>query len=123
MLSDSAALDNEMHTNSYVFTGRLLAYLAGRHASSQDVWRQLLGLLSVGLLVGLLAWQPAPLRIGGTCVVLTVSLAACTAVTSSSARVLPGTPSKRGLYRRVPLGGLPRQLVVAVSAWPAFRGP
>jgi hypothetical protein len=53
------------------------------------LWRQLLGLLTLVALAGLLAWRPEPLRLGTAAVALAVAVTWCTAISNSSARVLP----------------------------------
>ena len=46
-LGDPGCLTNSDTVRAYRFTGRLLAYLAGKAAAPQAWWRQLAGLLAV----------------------------------------------------------------------------
>ncbi|MFH1265510.1 MAG: DUF4350 domain-containing protein, partial [Planctomycetota bacterium] len=65
VLSDTFALGNEGNVDSYVFTGRLLASLAGRAGNPQAAWRQALGLLGCIALVTLVVWPPRRKDEGG----------------------------------------------------------
>lgn len=90
LLGDPSSLHNDLIAHSYVFAGRLFGYLAGRAASPQAWWRQMLGLLAAAAWVGLLAWWATPGRTGVAAVVLAGSLVGCLAITHRTARVLPG---------------------------------
>lgn len=89
VLGDAWSLHNDGIANCYPFAGRLLGYLAGRSASPQDLWRQLLGLLAVIALVGLLAWQGTAQRTAIAAAVLGISVVCCSAASHGTARVLP----------------------------------
>lgn len=89
VVSDAFGFTNEGNVESYVFTGRMLAYLAGGAGTPQAAWRQLLGLLGCLALVGLMAWSPCPTRLAGAAVVLALVLAGSRTFTSVSMRVLP----------------------------------
>lgn len=91
VLGDTSTLHNDAIANSYPFAGRLFGYLAGKPLSPQAWWRQLLGLLAMAACVALLAWRASPLPVGVAAVVLAGSLTGCVALTSRTARVLPGT--------------------------------
>ena len=89
VLGDATSLNNAVIANSYMFTGRLLGYLAGDARSPQAGWRQLLGLLAMAALVGLLAWRASAPRVGVAAVLLSASLASCVGLSHWAARVLP----------------------------------
>jgi len=89
VVSDAFGFTNEGNVDSYVFTGRMLAYLAGGAGNPQATWRQLLGLLGCMALVGLMAWPPCPTRLAGAAVVLAMVLAGSRTFTCVSMRVLP----------------------------------
>ncbi len=89
VVSNAFGFTNEGNVSSYVFTGRLLAYLAGGAGSPQAGWRQLLGILGCIALVGLFAFRPAPTRVATAAVVLALVLAGSRTLGSVSMRVLP----------------------------------
>ena len=89
VVSDAFGFTNEGNVGSYVFTGRMLAYLAGGAGNPQATWRQLLGLLGCMALVGLMAWPPSPTRVASAAVVLALVLAGSRTVSGLSMRVLP----------------------------------
>jgi len=89
VVGDAFGFTNEGNVGSYVFTGRMLAYLAGGAGNPQAAWRQLLGLLGCLALVGLVAWRPRPTRLAATAVVLALVLAGARTFTRVSMRVLP----------------------------------
>ncbi len=94
VLGDSSPLHNFVLPSAYLFTGRLLGYLANQPGSPQAVWRQLLGLLAIAGFVGLLAWRAAAERIAVAAVVFAASLALCLSSVHRSAMVLPtGEPT------------------------------
>lgn len=95
-LADAHPLANESLPLSYPFAGRLLGYLAGRTASPQAWWRQGLGLVACGLLIGLLAWRPRPAVLAGTAVVLALSLGACTYGAQRAGAAMPDGEKLRG---------------------------
>jgi len=89
VLSDAASLTNQGNVNGYVFTGRLLAYLAGGAVNPQAAWRQALGLLGCLALLGLMAWPLKPTRVATVAVVLALALGGSRAFSHLSMRVLP----------------------------------
>jgi len=89
VLSDTAGFTNQGNVNCYVFSGRMLAYLAGGAGNPQAAWRQLLGVLGCMALVALMAWPPSPTRVASVAVVLALVLAGSRTFTSMSMRVLP----------------------------------
>jgi len=89
VLGDSSCLHNDVIANAYMFSGRLLGYLAGRSGTPQAWWRQLLGLAAAAALVAVLAWRVDANRLAAAAVALAVSLICCTLVAHHSARVLP----------------------------------
>jgi hypothetical protein len=102
VLGDTSPLHNEMLANAYPFAGRLLAYLAGKPASPQDFWRQLLGLATLAALAALLAWRPAAWQMMLTPTVMSLSLVCCTAAGHWSGRVLPdGRPRPPASFNNV----------------------
>jgi len=74
VLADASPLSNEMLMKSYVFGGRLLAYLAGDGSSPQAGWRQILGLLAAAVLGVALLYRPAAVRV----LLAVIALAAAT---------------------------------------------
>jgi hypothetical protein len=89
VVSDAFGFTNEGNVNSYVFTGRMLAYLAGGAGSPQAAWRQLLGLLACVALVGLVALPLEAVRLARVAVILALVLAGSRTISSLSMRVLP----------------------------------
>jgi hypothetical protein len=106
---DTSSLTNGINVGSHIFTSRLFGYLAGNFRDAHPIWRQLLGILGCGLLIGLLAWRPAPAPVlsakaemgakrgGGAGQWTVVSVALCvagslavsTAISQSAGEVLP----------------------------------
>lgn len=89
VLGGTSPLRNEMLANAYPFVGRVLSYLAHKPSSPQDLWRQLLGLAAMLAIAALLAMHPKAWQLMVTSVVLSLSLACCTAAGHWSGRVLP----------------------------------
>jgi len=98
VLADTSSFSNQGNANCYVFTGRLLAYLAGRAGNPQAAWRQVLGFLGCLALLGLLTAPcatgimpvpPAPTRVAAVALALTLALAGSRTFTHLSMRVLP----------------------------------
>ena len=94
VLGDTSGLTNQGNVYTYVFTGRLLGYLAQRGGNPQAAWRQVLGLGGILLLLGLMAWRPCPGQLAAVSAVLALSMAAATAIGSSALQVLPGGRAK-----------------------------
>jgi hypothetical protein len=86
---DTSGLTNAINVSSYVFTSRLMAYLAGGAARAHPAWRQMIALLVTVVLTGLLTWQPAAAKTACAVIVLAASLILCTAVTEANADVKP----------------------------------
>lgn len=94
---DTSSLTNGINVSSHVFTSRLFGYLAGNSKNAHTIWRQLLGILCCGLLIGLLIWnagQLAAMRRSGWMVILVTlglagSLAISTAISQSAGEILP----------------------------------
>ncbi|NUQ64215.1 MAG: hypothetical protein HUU20_17230 [Pirellulales bacterium] len=76
VLADPFCLTNEGNPAAFEFTGRLLGYLANRPSNPQTAWRQAVGLLACGLLVGLLVWQCHPGRTAAASVAMSIALLA-----------------------------------------------
>ena len=89
VLGDASCLHNDVCPNAFVFTSRLLGYLANRGGCPQTWWRQLLGVLFAAVLIALLAWQPTAARLAIGAVVLAGCLMVSQATTHWCARVLP----------------------------------
>jgi hypothetical protein len=100
VLSDTSSFTSEGNVTSYVFTGRLLAYLAQRRSSPQAAWRQGLGLLACVVLLALVAWPLDGARIAAVAVALALALAGSRMFTHVSARVLPDG-RKNAVYNNV----------------------
>jgi hypothetical protein len=94
---DTSSLTNGINVSSHVFTSRLFGYLAGDSGNAHPTWRQLLGILSCGLLIGLLIWntgQLAAMRRSGWKVILVTiglagSLAVSTSISHNAGEILP----------------------------------
>ncbi len=89
VLGDATCLTNLGSVRAFSFTGRLLAYLACRSPSPQAAWRQTLGLVLLGALVGLLFRRQPPWMPAATVLALCLSLACCRGLTRGAMRVLP----------------------------------
>ena len=89
VLGGTAPLSNEMLMESYVFTGRVLGYLAGGGASPTSAWRQILGVLVAVGLVLVLLWRPQASRLVLGVLVLAGATWVITAATHYAAAVRP----------------------------------
>jgi hypothetical protein len=89
VLADASPLSNEMLTKSYVFSGRVLAYLAGDGSNPQAGWRQLLGLLTVAGLGVVLLCRPNVGRVILAAIALAAATWTATAVTHYESEVRP----------------------------------
>ena len=86
---DTSGLTNGINVSSHVFTSRLFGYLAGNAGNAHPIWRQLLGILSCGLLIGLLTWRTTKWRVVLVTLGLAGSLAISTAISQSAGEILP----------------------------------
>jgi hypothetical protein len=86
---DTSGLTNGINVSSHVFNSRLFGYLAGGKRNAHPIWRQLLGILCCGLLIGLLARQASAGRIILVTLCLAGSLALCTSVSRGAGDILP----------------------------------
>ena len=98
---DTSGLTNGINVSSHVFNSRLFGYLAGRpmgglimagdagSRNAHPIWRQLLGILSCGLLIGLLTWRTSKWRVVLVTLGLAGSLAVSTALSQSAGEILP----------------------------------
>jgi len=86
---DTSGLTNGINVSSHVFTSRLFGYLAGSSGNAHPRWRQLLGILSCGLLIGLLTWRTSKWRVVMVTLGLAGSLAVSTAISQSAGEILP----------------------------------
>lgn len=86
---DTSGLTNGINVSSHVFNSRLFGYLAGGKRNAHPIWRQLLGILSGGLLLGFLTRQTSEGRIVLLTLCLAGSLAASTAISRSASEILP----------------------------------
>ena len=86
---DTSGLTNGINVSSHVFTSRLFAYLAGNAGNAHPIWRQLLGILGCGLLIGLLTWRTTKWRVVLVTLGLAGSLAVSTAISQSAGEILP----------------------------------
>jgi len=86
---DTSGLTNAINVGSYVFTSRLMAYLAGGAARAHPAWRQIVMLLATVLLIGCLAWRPGVAKTVCVAISLATSLVLCSAATAGKAQVLP----------------------------------
>ena len=86
---DTSSLTNGINVSSHIFTSRLFGYLAGDSRNAHPIWRQLLGILSCGLLLGLLTWRASEWRVVLVALCLAGSLAVSTAISQSAGEILP----------------------------------
>ncbi|MHC4535322.1 MAG: DUF4350 domain-containing protein [Planctomycetota bacterium] len=86
---DTSGLTNGINVSSHVFNSRLFGYLAGGKRNAHPIWRQLLGILICGLLLGLLTQQRGEGRIALITLCLAGSLATSTAISRSAREILP----------------------------------
>ena len=89
VLSDTTSFSNQGNVNSYVFSGRLLSYLAGRASNPQATWRQILGILASGALLWLIVRRPNPTTMALVAVALGVSLGGSRMLSHWSMQVSP----------------------------------
>ena len=86
---DTSGLTNGINVSSHVFTSRLFGYLAGNAGNAHPIWRQLLGISSCGLLIGLLTWRTSKWRVVLVTLGLAGSLTVSTAISQSAGEILP----------------------------------
>jgi hypothetical protein len=86
---DTSGLTNGINVSSHVFTSRLFGYLAGGRANAHPIWRQLLGILGCGLLIGLLVRHTGEGKLILVTLCLAGSLAFCTSISRSASEILP----------------------------------
>jgi hypothetical protein len=86
---DTSGLTNGINVSSHVFNSQLFGYLAGGKRNAHPIWRQILGILGCGLLMGLLIRQRGEGRIILITLCLAGSLAASTAISHSASEILP----------------------------------
>jgi hypothetical protein len=89
VLPNAPCFSNQGNVTGYVFTGRLLAYLAGNAGDPQAAWRQALGLLGCLALVVLLIVRLDPALVAAVAIVLSLVLGGARTLTHSSMRVVP----------------------------------
>lgn len=88
-LGDTGCLTNSGTVRAYRFTGRLLAYLAGKAAAPQAWWRQLAGLLAVLGLSVLVVRGARPETIAISGLLLAGALLAAESISCRAWEVLP----------------------------------
>lgn len=86
---DTSSITNGINVGSHVFTSRLFGYLAHGSASPHAMWRQMLGILTSILLIGLLIRQPDARIVFLTALCLAGSLAVCNGVSRRAGEILP----------------------------------
>ncbi len=86
---DTSGLTNGINVGSHVFTSRLFGYLVGDSKNAHPLWRQLLGILGCGLLIGLLTWHAGQWRVVLVAIGLAGSLAISTAISQNAGEILP----------------------------------
>lgn len=86
---DTSGLSNAIDVSTYQFTGRLFGYLAGKGAHAHAAWRQLVGLILIGLLVALLCRRPGLWKTSLAAIGLAASLVACVDANQARATLLP----------------------------------
>jgi hypothetical protein len=86
---DTSGLTNGINVSSHVFTSRLFGYLAGGRSNAHPIWRQLLGILGCGLLIGLLVRHTGEGRLILVILCLAGSLAVSTSISRSASEILP----------------------------------
>jgi len=86
---DTSGFTNGITIGAHPFTSRLYGYLASKASSPQALWRQFVGLLLAGGLVGVLIWRHEPMLLAVAGVVLAGVLGLCTRATARAADVLP----------------------------------
>lgn len=86
---DTSGLTNGINVSSHVFNSRLFGYLASSSGNAHPIWRQLLGILSCGLLIGFLTWRTSKWRVVLVTLGLAGSLAVSTAISQSAGEILP----------------------------------
>lgn len=86
---DTSSLTNGINVSSYVFTSRLLGYLAGGRKSAHPIWRQLLGILSCIVLITLLIRRTIVDRIILITICLSGSLVFCNVIGHGASEIHP----------------------------------
>ncbi len=89
VLADSYGLTNEGSANSFAMTGQLLSYLARRPGNPQAGWRQALGIVIGGLLIGLMFWRFDPSQVALVAIAMSASLAIVHSANGGPQSVLP----------------------------------
>jgi len=86
---DTSGLTNGINVSSHVFNSRLFGYLAAGKRNAHPMWRQLLGILCCGLLIGYLGRQINAGRIILVTLCLAGSLIVCTSISRGAGEILP----------------------------------
>ena len=86
---DTSGLTNGINVSSHIFNSRLFGYLADNIGNAHPIWRQILGILGCGLLLGILTWHANEKRVILIVLGLAGSLAVSTAISKSAGEILP----------------------------------
>ncbi len=94
VLADPFCLTNEGNPAAFAFSGRLLSYLANRPGNPQTAWRQVLGLLLCGLLIGMLVRRNDAVRVAAVAAGLIAALFLVESANAATAIVPEGRPEQ-----------------------------
>jgi hypothetical protein len=89
VLGDALCLADDRTPQSYLFTGRLLAALAGNAGGRLALWREAIGILALIGFVVMAAWRAEALGLAVAAVALAVAVAASSGASDATARLLP----------------------------------
>lgn len=91
VLGDTSSLTNEFAADSYPLVARLFGYLASPSGNPQSLPRQALAMLLLVALVGLLAWRPGLIQLGGAALAIAVGILIVAAIHHNAAGVVPAS--------------------------------
>ncbi|HEV8608165.1 MAG TPA: hypothetical protein VGQ99_22710 [Tepidisphaeraceae bacterium] len=86
---DTSGFTNGITYGAHVFTSRFWAYLADGQGSGHPIWRQVLGILAVGGLLGIILLRPSERAIAAAALAMSASLTLCIGVSNAASEQLP----------------------------------
>jgi hypothetical protein len=86
---DTSSLTNGINVSSYIFTSRLLGYLASDVKNAHPAWRQILGIVSCILLAGIMMWKPGEWKVVIVVLCLSSSFLISDKISQRSGEIFP----------------------------------